>query len=131
MAEYDSSDVIYELDNSGGSLTDITEHVLVPPEIRVKRATDDDWTPLGADVEIKGVVGIDVVDNPTMTLKYNDTTKAFAARGDVRSLEVTLYSGGPSISIEYGITQWHPKVDQMKKTRIEVEGVNTGAITEA
>lgn len=131
MAEYDSSDVKYELDAAGGSLTDITEHVLVPPEIRVKRATDDDWTPLGSDVEIKGVVGVDVVDNPAMTLKYNETTKAFAARGDVRTLKVTLYSGGPSISIEYGITMWHPKVDQMKKTRIEVEGVNTGAITEA
>lgn len=131
MAEHDSTEVIYELDASGGSLTDISDHVLVPPDIEIKRVTDDDWTAVGDAVEIKGVVSRDAIGDLSMTLKYNSTTAAFAARGDVRTIKKTLYSGGPSVSIEVAITKWHPKIDGGKKTRIEVEMVNTGAITEA
>lgn len=130
MAEHDSSEVKWELDATGGALTDITAHVLVAPDMEVKNLTDDDWTALGDTVEIKAFVNRASIDGLTMTLKYNSTTAAFAARGDVRTLKRTLFTGGPTTSIEAGILKWNPKIEGGKKTRIEVEMCNTGAITE-
>jgi hypothetical protein len=136
VAEHDSSEVTYQLDNPAGTLTAITQYVLDGPGILVSRGTDDDWTPLGATTQIKGIVAIDIVDDVDMTLKMDSALRtilsaaAASCRGAIRTFTITLYSGGPTKSIELGITRDDYVIAGGKKTRIHLQGVNTGAITE-
>lgn len=137
MAEHDASEITYSLDNSTGTPTDITQYVLDCAGILVQRAQDDNWTPLGSAIEMKGLVAIDMIDDIKMTLKYDSALRTIlsgagaTARGTIRTFLVTLYSGGPHRSIELGITRDDPVIAGSAKTRISLEGVNTGALTEA
>ena len=135
MAEFDSSDIKIEIDNTGGTLVDLTTYVLDAPGIMVKRATDDDWTPLGAVLQRKGIVAIDIVDDFEWTFKLDDvaTTGPWAvlnARGSTRTVKVT-YGGSITRSIEAGIVGCDPVIENGKKQRIKAAFVNVGtAISE-
>lgn len=133
MAEYDSSDIKVEFDNNADALQNITQYVLEFEGIMVRRGTDDEWTPLGAVLDRKGIVDIDFVDDISMVLKFDDTVATgpwalFNSRGSERTLKVTYDGATAAItrSIEVGIVRCDPVIANGKKTRINVELVNTG-----
>ena len=134
MAEFDSSDFKVEFDNAAGALQDITQYILEWEGIMVQAGVDEDWTPLGAVLSRKGIVGIDFIDDIEMTLKFDDTAATgpwalFNARGDDdRELKVTYDGATAAIHrlIIVGIVQCDPVIVNGKKTRIKVKLVNTG-----
>ena len=134
MGEFDSKDIKVEFDNAAGALQDITQYLLDFPGIMVQAGVDDAWTPLGAVVERKGIVGIDIVDDIDMTLKFDDVATTgpwalFNARGDDdRELKVTYDGATAAIFrlIVVGIVKCDPVIENGKKTRIAVRLVNTG-----
>lgn len=132
MAEHDNTEVVWEFDNAADALQDISAVVLGVEGFDVALKTDDDWTGMGQSAEVKGLVSQAVVADVTLTVKWDTTWwTLFNARGSTRTFKRTLFAGGPTRAIEAGIVACDPVVENGKKTRIRVQLVNTGDITEA
>lgn len=134
MAKYGSDDLKVEFDNSGGTLVDMSAHVI---EINgfSKQAVLEESTPFGADWEASLFSGVKLVDDVELTGFYDDTAATgpdaiFNSLGDTRTLKLT-WGSTKSSSVEAIIAQYDRNPAVKESTKYTVTLKPTGAVTEA
>jgi len=122
VANYDWNSLKIEIDNSGGSLVDISAYVEKINGVNIERGSEE-VTPAGAAATYAMVVNIDKVEDVTIEGVFDDTATTgpwalmggSSNRGAIRTLKVT-YGSTITRSIEALICACDPVLNEGGKT---------------
>ncbi len=133
MANYGFDDLKIEFDNSGGSLVDMSQHVLSFNGIDLKSLFEESHAAGDSWVE-QLFTGLNRGENVVLGGNYDDTATTgpdviFNARGATRTLKVT-WGGTKTTSIETCIESYKRSVERGAVTKYETTLLCTGAPTE-
>jgi hypothetical protein len=139
MANYGPADLTVEYDNAGGSLVDITAHVLTVNDIDVENLTEE-VRPFGASWDTHKTVGVGRMPVVELGGVYDDTAATgpdalFAGRVPVspgtstRTLQFT-WGGSKTTSVETILLGYRRTVDSAGLTRWLARLQPTGAVSE-
>lgn len=134
MAKYGSDDVVIEVDNSGGTLVDLSQYIDTINEINISamlqesHAFGDSW------VE-NLYTGVKMIAPVTIEGFYDDTTTTgpnavLNSLGDTRTFKIT-YGSTKTTSVEAVITSYVRRPVRGELTRFTCTLTPTGAVTEA
>ena len=134
MAKYGSDDLKVEVDNSGGTLVDVTAHVTEINGYSVQAVLEES-TPFGVAWEESIFSGVKLVDDVELTGFYDDTATTgpdaiFNDLGATRTLKLT-WGGSKTSSVEAIIAQYDRNPAVKESTKYTVTLKPTGAVTEA
>ena len=139
MAKYGSDDVVVQVDDSGGSLVDISQYVDEIGEVNVSAAVQDShamgdtWVEKLATglkqhepIELKGFYDDTATTGPHVILYGNDGS----ALGATRTLKIT-FGNSKYFQVEAVITSYKRGITRGELTRFSAVLTPTGAVTEA
>lgn len=134
MAKYAASNIVIEVDNSGGSLVDMSQHVQEINGIDIEAVTEESHTFGDSWVEhlfasLKRTADI------VLTGMYDDAATTgpnviFNSLGDTRTFKIT-YGSTKTTSVEAIITKYTRMPSRGALTKYSVTLRPTGAVTEA
>lgn len=134
MAKYGSNSVTVEVDNSSGSLVDLTEYINSINGMDIEAITED-TTVFGDTWQENTYVGVKKANSIQIKGFYDDTATTgpdavLNALGDTRTFQLT-YGNSKSSSVEAIITKYVRIPTVSKLTEFECDLTPTGAVTEA
>lgn len=134
MAKYGSNSVTVEVDNSSGSLVDLTEYINSINGMDIEAITED-TTVFGDTWQENAYVGVKKANSIQIKGFYDDTATTgpdaiLNALGDTRTFQLT-YGNSKSSSVEAIITKYVRIPTVSKLTEFECDLTPTGAVTEA
>lgn len=134
MAKYGSDDVVIEVDNSGGSLVDLSQYIDTINEINISamiqesHAFGDSWVEqLYTGVKMTAPITIEGFYDDTVTTGPNAILNSL---GDTRTFKIT-YGSTKTTSVETVITSYVRRPVRGELTRFTCTLTPTGAVTEA
>lgn len=133
MAKYTAANVVVEFDETGGSLTDMSQYVQEINGIDIEMTLEESHTFGDSWVENLSA-GLKKVAPVTLTGMYDDTATTgpdviFNALGATRTLKIT-WGGTKTTSVETIIQKYSRKPARGTLTKFEVTLQPTGAVTE-
>lgn len=139
MAKYGSNSIVVEYDNSGGTLQDITQHVLELSSVDIEivleesHAFGDSWVEslaVGlrklADITLKGMY--DDAASPAPDALFQGAIPTGPASA-TRTLKIT-FGGTKTVSVETHVMKYSRQPKRGEITKYEVVLRPTGAVTE-
>lgn len=138
MAKYGSKDLVIKVDNSAGTLVDLTQYIDTINEVNVG-ARLQDATTFGDQWVEQIFTGLREAQPVTIEGFYDDTATSGpdavlygggAALGQVRTLEIT-WGGTKTTTVETVITNYVRRATRGELTRFTCTLTPTGAVTEA
>lgn len=134
MAKYGSNSVTVEVDNSSGTLVDLTEYINSINGMDIEAITED-TTVFGDTWQENTYVGVKKANSIQIKGFYDDTATTgpdavLNALGDTRTFQLT-YGNSKSSSVEAIITKYVRIPTVSKLTEFECDLTPTGAVTEA
>lgn len=135
MAKYGSDDITIELDNSGGTLTDITAYVTSIGGVEIEALTEE-TTPFGVTNPTHAGVGMSEMAELDIEGFYDDAASPApdaligGGLGATRTLKVT-WGGSKSTSVEVIIKKYVRTATVRELHKFTATLLPTGAITEA
>ena len=141
MANYGPADVVVEYDNAGGTLVDITAHVLSINDVDVENISEE-VRPFGASWDVHKAIGVGRVPVVEIGGVYDDTAATspdalFAGRvpegpaATARELKFTWGSTKTTLFAGTILLSFRRTVDKNGLTRWLARLQPTGAVTEA
>lgn len=134
MAKYGSDDVVIEVDNSGGTLVDLSQYIDTINEINISamlqesHAFGDSWVEhLYTGVKMTAPITIEGFYDDTSTTGPNAVLNSL---GDTRTFKIT-YGSTKTTSVEAVITSYVRRPVRGELTRFTCTLTPTGAVTEA
>ena len=138
MSKYGSDDVTIQVDDSGGSLVDLSNYIDTINDLAISADTQE--THAFGDSWLEHLAtGLKRMDDVTLEGFYDDTASTGphvvlngdgAALGATRTLKVTI-GGGKYVQCETIITKYTRKPNRGELTRFTAVLRPTGAVTEA
>lgn len=136
MAKYGSDDAKIEVDNSGGSLVDLSDYITEINEVNVEALLQES-TPVGVAWVEQLWTGIKQMQPVTLSGFYDDTASTGpdavlgpSALGSTRTFQVT-YGGTKTTSVECIVTSYVRNIVSKELTRFSATLTPTGTVTEA
>jgi hypothetical protein len=140
MAKYGPSSIVIEYDNSGGTLTNISQYVLEINDVSVENILEETHS-FGDSWEESLPIGVGKVAEVTLTGLYDDTASTgpdalFANRvpegpgTTTRTLKIT-WGSTKTTSVETQLASYVRTADRGALTRWSATLQPTGAVTEA
>lgn len=134
MAKYGSNAVTVKIDNSSGTLTDITAYVTSINGFDIEAITQE-TTVFGDTWQENAYVGVKKVNSIQIKGFYDDTATTgpdaiLNSLGDTRTFQLT-YGNSKSSSVEAIIAKYVRTPTVSKLTEFECDLTPTGAVTEA
>lgn len=134
MAKYGSDDVVIEVDNSGGTLVDLSQYIDTINEINISamlqesHAFGDSWVEqLYTGVKMTAPITIEGFYDDTSSTGPNAVLNSL---GDTRTFKIT-YGSTKTTSVESVITSYVRRPVRGELTRFTCTLTPTGAVTEA
>jgi len=135
MAKYGSDDLKIEVDNSGGTLVDMSAHITEINEFKLEHVIEES-TVFGAAWETSLASGVTMSDDVELSGFYDDTATTGpdvifgGGLGATRTLKITW--GGTKTSSVEAIISGYERVAKVKEsTKYKATLKPTGAVTEA
>lgn len=134
MAKYGSDDVVIEVDNSGGTLVDLSQYIDTINEINISamlqesHAFGDAWVEnLYTGVKMTAPITIEGFYDDTSTTGPNAVLNSL---GDTRTFKIT-YGSTKTTSVEAVLTSYVRRPVRGELSRFTCTLTPTGAVTEA
>lgn len=134
MSKYGSDDTRIDVDNSSGTLQNMTAYITEINGFAVEAVLEES-TPFGVAWEESLYSGVKMVGDIEITGFYDDTASTgpdviFNALGDTRTVKITW--GSTKTSSVEGIIKKYERIAKVKETtKYKVTFKPTGAVTEA
>jgi len=135
MTTYGSDDLTIEIDNSSGTLVDMTSHITEINEVETEAALEES-TPFGAAWATSLFSGVKLMAEIELTGFYDDTASTGpdvvigGGLGDTRTVAVT-WGGTKKTTVEAIITKYARIAKVKESTKYKATLTPTGAVTEA
>lgn len=135
MAKYGSDDLTIEIDNSGGTLVDMTSHITEINDVE-KEAALEESTPFGAAWATSLASGVKLMAEIEITGFYDDTASTGpdvvigGGLGDTRTVAVT-WGSTKKTTVEAIIAKYTRIAKVKESTKYKATLQPTGAVTEA
>lgn len=134
MAKYGSNSLVIEVDNSAGTLVNLSNYIDTINDVNVEALLQES-TAFGDSWVENLFTGIKKMDPVTIEGFYDDTATTgpdaiLNSLGDTRTLKIT-WGGSKTTTVETIITKYPRKAVRGELTRFSCELTPTGAVTEA